>query len=104
MQVLSRTVAVVQGQQLRIGVLGDLIATGPDGPVDLGGRRQRAVLALLVIARGSVVPAETLVESVWGERQPADAMGALQSFVSHLRRRLESGRSARSRGSAYPST
>lgn len=88
---------------VRIGVLGDLIATGPHGPVDLGGRRQRAVLALLVIAHGDVVPAEALVESVWAQRQPADALGALQSFISHLRRRLEPGRTARSRGSVIAS-
>ena len=61
---------------LRIGVLGDLTATGPNGPVDLGGPRRGAVLALLVIARGDVVPAESLIESVWGERSPADGTGA----------------------------
>ncbi len=88
---------------LRIGVLGDLTATGPAGLINLGGPRRRAVLALLVIARGDVVPAESLVESLWGERAPADALGALQSFISHLRRRLEPGRGARSRATVIVS-
>ncbi|MGY1740020.1 MULTISPECIES: BTAD domain-containing putative transcriptional regulator [unclassified Blastococcus] len=83
--------------QLRIGLLGQLTATCDGEPLDLGGPRQRAVLALLVLARGEVVPADRLVESVWGERPPGDAAGALQSYVSHLRRRLEPGSAARTR-------
>ena len=85
------------GAELRLGVLGELAASRSGTPLDLGGRRQRAVLALLVIARGEVVPAARLAESLWGDAQPANAAGALQSYVSHLRRRLEPGASARSR-------
>lgn len=65
--------------------------------VDLGGRRQRAVLAALVMQRDQVVPADRLVDCVWGDRPPADANGALQAYVSHLRRRLEPDASARQR-------
>jgi DNA-binding SARP family transcriptional activator len=74
--------------QLHIGLLGKLTASRDGVALDLGGRRQRAVLALLLLAQGEVVPAERLVESLWGERAPANAMGVLQSYVSHLRRRL----------------
>ncbi|GAA2363157.1 hypothetical protein GCM10010170_059810 [Dactylosporangium salmoneum] len=53
---------------MHINVLGDLIATRDGEPLDLGGRRQRALLALLVLARGETVSADRLVDAVWGEQ------------------------------------
>ncbi|MCV2491623.1 AAA family ATPase [Geodermatophilus sp. YIM 151500] len=83
--------------QLRVGLLGEFTATHGDRPLDLGGPRQRAVLALLLLARGEVVPADRLAEQLWGDRAPADTAGALQAYVSHLRRRLQPGSAARDR-------
>ncbi|WP_324276853.1 AfsR/SARP family transcriptional regulator [Blastococcus brunescens] len=45
------------------------------------------------------MPVERLTEAVWGDRPPADAAGALQAYVSHLRRRLQPGSAARARTS-----
>jgi DNA-binding SARP family transcriptional activator len=88
----------VDGQpELQLHVLGELTATRDGAVVDLGGRRQRAVLAELIIARDEVVPADRLVDCVWGDRPPANATGALQAYVSHLRRRLEPDATARQR-------
>jgi DNA-binding SARP family transcriptional activator/tetratricopeptide (TPR) repeat protein len=87
----------VDGSRLRVNLLGELAATCAGEPLDLGGPRQRAVLAVLLLARGEIVPADRIVESVWGARPPADTTGALQSYVSHLRRRLEPGTAARTR-------
>jgi DNA-binding SARP family transcriptional activator len=88
----------VSGSQgLRLSVLGELKATLDGVPIDLGGRRQRAVLAVLVVARGEVVPADRLADAVWGDDAPANTPGALQSYVSHLRKRLEPGAGARLR-------
>ncbi len=84
---------------LAISVLGELAATHNGKVIDLGGRKQRAVLAVLVLARGDVVPAEQLIDDLWGEAPPPSAAGALHSYVSHLRRSLEPDRSARSRAS-----
>jgi DNA-binding SARP family transcriptional activator len=88
---------------LTISVLGEVRAALDGEPLDLGGRRQRSVLALLVIARGEAVPAERLIHDLWGDDPPPAAAGALQAFVSHLRRRLEPGRTARSRGTVIVS-
>ena len=88
---------------LTISVLGEVRATRDGEPLDLGGARQRSVLALLVIARGDAVPADRLIHDLWGENAPPTASGALQAFVSHLRRRLEPGRTARSRGTVIVS-
>ena len=83
--------------KLRLRVLGELTATRNGAVVDLGGRRQRAVLAALVITRDQVVPSERLADCVWGDHPPANPAGALQAYVSHLRRRLQPDVGARRR-------
>ncbi|WP_116451429.1 BTAD domain-containing putative transcriptional regulator [Blastococcus litoris] len=85
--------------QLRISLLGACTASSGGTPLDLGGPRQRAVLVVLLLARGEVVPVERLTEAVWGDHPPADAAGALQAYVSHLRKRLQPGSAARTRSS-----
>ncbi|GHJ47661.1 hypothetical protein Cs7R123_50030 [Catellatospora sp. TT07R-123] len=88
---------------LRLSVLGDVTAWHDGQLLDLGGRRQRAVLALLVLGRGEVLPADHLIGSLWGDEIPVSASGALQAYVSHLRRRLEPGQTARTRGNVIVS-
>ena len=58
----------------------------------LGGRRDRAVLALLASNGGNPVSAERLVDEVWGESAPASATGSLQVAVSKLRGVLDPDR------------
>jgi DNA-binding SARP family transcriptional activator/DNA-binding NarL/FixJ family response regulator len=83
--------------ELHLRVLGELTATRNGAAVDLGGRLQRAVLAALIVQRGEVVTAERLADCVWGDRAPANPAGALQAYVSHLRRRLQPEAGARRR-------
>jgi YVTN family beta-propeller protein len=69
----------------------DLRLLGPvelrlgDGPVELGPRKQRAVLAMLALRAGRTVPTDALIEGLWGEDPPASATKMLQLYVSHLR-------------------
>ena len=78
---------------MRFGLLGSLEVTAGDGRVvDLGGAQPRTVLAVLLVADGSVVTADALVDAVWGDAPPASANGTLQTYVSRLRRALEPGR------------
>ncbi|WP_367321855.1 BTAD domain-containing putative transcriptional regulator [Streptomyces sp. HUAS ZL42] len=79
-------------------VLGEVGAAFRSRPLELGGRRQRAVLALLIVARGSVVTRDRLVEGVWGGVPPRSAAASLHAHVSHLRRCVEPEREARARG------
>ncbi len=72
-----------------------LEANGTDEAPDLGGPRQRSVLALLLVARGQVVSVDRLVEDLWNGEPPPKALGALQAYVSHLRRALEPQRAPR---------
>ena len=91
--------AAPQSTGLRLSVLGEMTALLGGAPVDLGGPRQRAVLGLLVVARGDIVPADSLVDALWGDEPPPSATSALQAYISHLRRRLEPGRGPRDRQS-----
>ena len=61
-----------RGHEFRLRVLGELAATRDGAVVDLGGRRQRAVLAALVVMRDQVVPADRLADCVWGDVAPAN--------------------------------
>jgi YVTN family beta-propeller protein len=82
---------------MRYRVLGPLEAETDNGPVTLGGQKERLLLALLLTRPNQVVPVEALVEGLWGERPPSTAAKTLQSHVVRLRRALEP---ARARGAA----
>ncbi|GII88630.1 hypothetical protein Ssi03_66200 [Sphaerisporangium siamense] len=76
---------------VRFGVLGTLRAEVGGRPAGLGGPRQRAVLALLLIARGRIVSADRILSDVWSDaRQPSPT--TLHGYVADLRRALEPGR------------
>ncbi|GAA4079528.1 BTAD domain-containing putative transcriptional regulator [Actinomadura miaoliensis] len=79
-----------------IRVLGSFEVRVGGAAADLGGPRQRSVLARLVAAHGLMVPAERLVVDLWPGGAPPRALAGLQSFVSHLRRALEPARPPRS--------
>lgn len=78
-----------------IRVLGAFAAEVGGAAVHLGGPRQRGVLALLVAARGQVVPVDRMIEDLWRGEPPARALMSLQAYVSNLRRLLEPGRPPR---------
>jgi DNA-binding SARP family transcriptional activator len=58
------------------------------GPLPVGGQKQRAVLALLLLEPGRVVSVDRLIDALWGEQPPRTATTSLQNFVSHLRKTL----------------
>lgn len=89
---------------LQIRVLGALEAHVADEVVDLGGPRQRAVLALLLVARGAVVSVDRLIDDLWRGEPPPRATGALQAYISNLRRALEPGRAPRATPSVLVSS
>ncbi|MCM3849097.1 FHA domain-containing protein [Pseudonocardia sp. DR1-2] len=56
--------------------------------VPLGGQQQRAVLTMLVLQAGRVVPVSSLVDGCWQGRVPGRAVNTVQVYVSALRRAL----------------
>ncbi len=70
-------------------ILGPLEVVDDDGrPVDLGGPRQRALLAALLVRANTLVSTERLVDELWGESAPKTATTSLHNAVSQLRRLL----------------
>ena len=78
---LSRYVRAVEFR-----VLGPLEVGADDGPIELGGAKQRAVLAHLLLRANTVVPADRLIDEVWEDDPPAAARNVLQTYVSRLRK------------------
>jgi predicted ATPase/DNA-binding SARP family transcriptional activator len=77
---------------LRVRGLGSLRVVVDGAAVKPGGRKQRAVLALLVLRLNQVVGADTLTEVVWGVDPPARPGPLLQVYAANLRRVLDPAR------------
>ena len=70
-------------------LLGPLEVVGDDGAtVQLGGKRPRALLALLLLHANEAVSTDRLIDGIWSESPPASAQGALQVHVHALRKAL----------------
>ncbi len=54
--------------------------------VPLGGRRQRSLLAILLLRANKVVSADTVIDELWGEQPPDSAQHTLHAYVSRLRK------------------
>jgi predicted ATPase/DNA-binding SARP family transcriptional activator len=80
----------VTGRQheVEFGVLGPLEVRMAGQPVQVPGARQRALLAALLLRRGTVVPFDRLIDDVFGEQPPGEARNALQTYVARLRHAL----------------
>jgi DNA-binding SARP family transcriptional activator len=81
-------------------VLGPLEALVDGRPAKLGGPKQRATLALLLLQANRVVPATRLVDGLWLEDPPASATNLVQGYVSGLRKTLGKNAIER-RGAGY---
>ena len=77
---------------MRVLILGPFHLEDSGRPITIGGVRQRAVLADLVLHANEVVPSEQLLVELWGEDSPPGAANALQAAISRLRRVLPAGR------------
>jgi predicted ATPase/DNA-binding SARP family transcriptional activator len=71
---------------MRVELLGTVQVRDDAGsPAHVGGPRARALLALLALDAGRVVPAASLIDRLWDGDPPEGARGALQSMISRLR-------------------
>jgi DNA-binding SARP family transcriptional activator len=77
---------------VRFGILGTVaVWNDADQEIRLGGAKRRAVLGVLLVRANTLVPTETLVDELWGERPPPTAVKAVQVHVSQLRKILGAG-------------
>jgi basic membrane lipoprotein Med (substrate-binding protein (PBP1-ABC) superfamily)/DNA-binding SARP family transcriptional activator len=71
-------------------ILGALEAEAPSGSaVPLGPPKQRALLAILLLHVGEIIPTDQLIDLLWADRAPRTAAHSIQIYVSELRRVLE---------------
>ena len=80
---------------MQVRILGPFQLEDGGRQITVGGVRQRAVLADLVLNANEVVPSEQLLLDLWGEESPPSAANALQAAISRLRRVLPLGPSPR---------
>jgi predicted ATPase/DNA-binding SARP family transcriptional activator len=69
-------------------ILGSVEVDNSGLAVDLGGLRERTLLARLLLAAGQVVSAERLADDLWAGEPPPHSMATLRVYVSRLRRSL----------------
>jgi predicted ATPase/DNA-binding SARP family transcriptional activator len=86
---------------VEFGILGPVQAVRDGRVLELGGPRRRAVLALLLVAGGRVVPAERLAEELWAGSPPPGAAGTLRAHVSRLRKLLRPDAALIAQGGGY---
>jgi basic membrane lipoprotein Med (substrate-binding protein (PBP1-ABC) superfamily)/DNA-binding SARP family transcriptional activator len=70
-------------------LLGALEVSAGEVTADLGPPKQRALLAILLLHAGEIVPIDRLVELLWGDRPPRTADHSIQIYVSNLRKAFE---------------
>ncbi|MFF7096495.1 BTAD domain-containing putative transcriptional regulator [Streptomyces rubradiris] len=73
---------------VEFGLLGVIEVRLGGRTVDVGHMRQRCVLAALLVDVGRAVPADTLVDRVWGDRPPRRTKDTLYGYLSRLRQAL----------------
>ncbi len=79
---------MAHGEPVEFRILGPLEVQADSSRLDLGGVRQQAVLAMLLLSAGHVVPLDRLLRAVYGEELPPTARSQVQISISALRRLL----------------
>ncbi|MEC4015337.1 AfsR/SARP family transcriptional regulator [Streptomyces sp. H27-D2] len=73
-------------RHLRFAVLGPVRAWLGEEPLPPGSPQQRALLAALLLRGGRTASASELVDALWGEEPPSQALAALRTYASRLRK------------------
>src|SRR5436305_7378316 len=73
-------------------ILGHLEVSNGGDPIRLGGSKQRALLAMLLVHANESVSVDTLADELWGDDPPERAAKNIQVQISRLRKALEAER------------
>jgi DNA-binding SARP family transcriptional activator/ABC-type transport system substrate-binding protein/streptogramin lyase len=82
-------------------LLGPLEVREGERVVHVGGAKQRALLAILLLHANEVISRDRLIEEIWGDRQPGTAGPSLDHQVSRLRKALEPAEQLVTRSGGY---
>ncbi|WP_409471393.1 AfsR/SARP family transcriptional regulator [Streptomyces sp. HC307] len=78
-------------ETLRFSVLGPVRAWRGEESLNTGSPQQRALLAALLLREGRTATAAELIDALWGEEPPSQALAALRTYASRLRKVLDAG-------------
>ncbi|MFI2642802.1 BTAD domain-containing putative transcriptional regulator [Streptomyces sp. NPDC018610] len=73
----------------RFGVLGPVRAWRGQELLATGSPQQRALLAALLLREGRTATASELIDALWGEEPPSQALAAVRTYASRLRKALD---------------
>ncbi|MDX2881288.1 AfsR/SARP family transcriptional regulator, partial [Streptomyces ipomoeae] len=74
--------------ELRFSVLGPVRAWRGTEPLQTGSPQQRALLAALLLREGRTATASELIDALWGDDPPSQALAAVRTYASRLRKAL----------------
>ncbi len=83
-------------------VLGPVGIADQDGLISVGGSKPRLLLAVFLAHRNRVVSSDALIDALWGERPPSTARTTLSSYISRLRRQIQSAQNGAVHLLAHP--
>jgi DNA-binding SARP family transcriptional activator len=69
-------------------LLGPLEVVERDRPLELGGAKQRSLLAILLLQANELVSTDRLIDQLWGATPPATCAKSIHVYVSRLRKQL----------------
>lgn len=75
----------------RFSVLGPIRAWRAGEALSTGTPQQRALLAVLLLREGRTATAPELIDAIWGEDPPQQALATIRTYASRLRKILEPG-------------
>ncbi len=87
-EALSGDYRLASARMLEFRILGPLEVLDGDRPIRLGGPKQRAALAILLLNANRVVSVERLADDLYGGTPPVTAVTQVQRQVSDLRKLL----------------
>ncbi|WP_369389979.1 BTAD domain-containing putative transcriptional regulator [Streptomyces sp. CG1] len=85
------SVTVTEPEALRFGVLGPVRAWRGEEQLSTGSPQQRALLAALLLREGRTATAAELIDALWGAEPPSQALAAVRTYASRLRKILDAG-------------
>ncbi|MDI3386516.1 BTAD domain-containing putative transcriptional regulator [Streptomyces sp. B-S-A8] len=80
-----------ESQPLRFSVLGPVRAWRGSEPLNTGSPQQRALLVALLLREGRTATAAELIDAIWGDEPPSQALAAVRTYASRLRKSLAPG-------------
>src|SRR5262245_43474841 len=83
--------------RVRFSVLGPLVVRSGGVQLEIKARQQRAVLSRLIVADGTVVSIDALIDAVWGPSPTREVVGGLHTLLARIRRVIEPDRPAHTR-------